>query len=197
MRTGNCVLRAPHQSPLYMYAPPSSISGSTPGVRLWTWSVHCHKSLVLCYNYNIVDIVNWLQLPTFTPSSCDCSSQNRCWVCCRSGPPPPPCWMFTSVWWTCTYTHTRRKVALVFVLPKSTSLVWTHPAVRTQDVFILLHNLSHTYKEYQYIDGFQMSIKRPISGGQMRNQEAAIQWTLHLERSSFFYLSVRTWCSTY
>ena len=50
------------------------------------------------------------------------------------------------------------------------------------------------------IDGFQMSIKRPISGGQTRNQEAAVQRTFHLERSSFFYLSllmVRTRCSTY
>ena len=33
-RTDNCVLRAPHQSPLYMYAPPpSSISGSAPERR--------------------------------------------------------------------------------------------------------------------------------------------------------------------
>ena len=50
------------------------------------------------------------------------------------------------------------------------------------------------------IDGFQMSIMRPTSGGQTRNQEAAVQWTFHLERSSFFYLSVlmvRTQCSTY
>ena len=41
-----------------------------------------------------------------------------------------------------------------------------------------------------YIDGFQMSIKRPTSGGQTRNQEAAVQRTFHLERSSFFYVSV-------
>ena len=36
-RTGNCVLRAPHQSPLYMHAPPppSSISGSTPALPLF------------------------------------------------------------------------------------------------------------------------------------------------------------------
>ena len=50
------------------------------------------------------------------------------------------------------------------------------------------------------IDGLQMSIKCPTSGGQTsggqtsggqtRNQEAAIQQTFHLERSSFFYLSV-------
>ena len=38
------------------------------------------------------------------------------------------------------------------------------------------------------IDGFQMSIKRPTSGGQARAQEAAVQQIFHLERSSFFYL---------
>ena len=38
------------------------------------------------------------------------------------------------------------------------------------------------------IDGFQMSIKRPTSGGQARDQEAAVQQIFHLERSSFFYL---------
>ena len=40
------------------------------------------------------------------------------------------------------------------------------------------------------IDGFQMSIKRPTSGGQTRDQEAAVQQSFHLERNSFFYLSV-------
>ena len=39
-----------------------------------------------------------------------------------------------------------------------------------------------------HIDGFQMSIKRPTSGGQARDQEAAVQRTFHLVRSSFFYL---------
>ena len=39
------------------------------------------------------------------------------------------------------------------------------------------------------IDGFQTSIKRPTSGGQACDQEAAVQQTSHLERSSFFYLS--------
>ena len=39
-----------------------------------------------------------------------------------------------------------------------------------------------------FIDGFQMSIKRPTSGGQARAQEAAVQQIFHLERSSFFYL---------
>ena len=50
------------------------------------------------------------------------------------------------------------------------------------------------------IDGFQMSIKRPTSGGQTHDQEAAVQRTFHLERNSFFYLSVlmvRTQCSAY
>ena len=50
------------------------------------------------------------------------------------------------------------------------------------------------------IDGFQMSIERPTSGGQTCDEEAAVQRTFHLERSSFFYLSVlmvRTQCSTY
>ena len=39
------------------------------------------------------------------------------------------------------------------------------------------------------IDGFQMSIKRPTSGGQAHAQEAAVQQIFHLERSSFFYIS--------
>ena len=55
-------------------------------------------------------------------------------------------------------------------------------------------------RKFSAIDGFQMSIKRPTSGGQTRDQEAAVQRTFHLERSSFFYLSVlmvRTRCSTY
>ena len=46
------------------------------------------------------------------------------------------------------------------------------------------------------VDGFQMSIKCPSSGGQACDQ-AAVQQTFHLERSSFFYLSslmVRTRC---
>ena len=48
------------------------------------------------------------------------------------------------------------------------------------------------------IDGFQMSIKCPTSGGQMRDKQAAIQQSYHFERNSFFYLSlliVRTQCS--
>ena len=50
------------------------------------------------------------------------------------------------------------------------------------------------------IDGSQMSIKRPTSGGQARAQEAAVQQIFHLGRSSFFYLSalmVRTRRSAY
>ena len=39
------------------------------------------------------------------------------------------------------------------------------------------------------INGFQISIKRPTSGGQTCDQEAAVQQTFHLERSSFLYLS--------
>ena len=35
-----------------------------------------------------------------------------------------------------------------------------------------------------------MSVKRPTSGGQTCDQEAAVQQTFHLERSSFFYLSI-------
>ena len=49
------------------------------------------------------------------------------------------------------------------------------------------------------IDGFQMLIKHPIPEGK-RDQEAAVQQTFYLVRSSFFYLSalmVRTQCSTY
>ena len=38
---------------------------------------------------------------------------------------------------------------------------------------------------YIAIDGFPMLIKRPTSGGQMRDQEAAVQQTFHLERRSF------------
>ena len=40
------------------------------------------------------------------------------------------------------------------------------------------------------IDGFQMSIQCPNSGGQTCDQEAAVQQTFHLKRSNFFYLSV-------
>ena len=50
------------------------------------------------------------------------------------------------------------------------------------------------------IDGLQMSIKRPTSGGQMHDQEAAVQWTFYFEKSSLFYLSplmARIRCSTY
>ena len=36
---------------------------------------------------------------------------------------------------------------------------------------------------------FQMSIKCPTSGGQTRDQEAAVQQTFHFDRSSFCYLS--------
>ena len=39
------------------------------------------------------------------------------------------------------------------------------------------------------IDDLQMSIKRPTSGGQTHNQEAAVQRTIDIQRSSFFYLS--------
>ena len=49
-------------------------------------------------------------------------------------------------------------------------------------------------------DGLQMSIKCPTSGGQTHDEEADVQRTFHLERSSFFYLPalmVRTRCSTY
>ena len=50
------------------------------------------------------------------------------------------------------------------------------------------------------IDGFQIPIKRPISGWQTCHQEAAVQRIFHLQRTSFFYLSaimVRTWCSPF
>ena len=50
------------------------------------------------------------------------------------------------------------------------------------------------------IDGFQMPIKHPTSRGQVHDQEVAVQWTFHLVRSSFLYLSalmLRTQCSTY
>ena len=43
-------------------------------------------------------------------------------------------------------------------------------------------------KSYASIDDFQMSIKRPTSGGQAHAQEAAVQQIFHLVRSSFFYL---------
>ena len=45
----------------------------------------------------------------------------------------------------------------------------------------------HQLVKTQVIDGFQMSIKRPTSGGQARAQEAAVQQIFHLERSSFFF----------
>ena len=36
------------------------------------------------------------------------------------------------------------------------------------------------------IDGLQMSIRCPTSGGQTCNQEAAVQRIFHLKRSGFF-----------
>ena len=41
---------------------------------------------------------------------------------------------------------------------------------------------SYTICSYRWV---QRSIKRPTSGGLMRNQEAAVQRTFHNERSSF------------
>ena len=40
------------------------------------------------------------------------------------------------------------------------------------------------------IDGFQTSIKRPTSRGQMRNEEGAVQWTIHFERNDIFLFLV-------
>ena len=63
-----------------------------------------------------------------------------------------------------------------------------------------LERVAALYMYSVHIDGFQMSIKHPTSGGQTRNQEAAVQQIFHLEKSSFFYLSalmVRTQCSAY
>ena len=68
-----------------------------------------------------------------------------------------------------------------------------------------LVSIFSNYKEYKIlyesaIDGFQMPIKRPTSGGQACDQEVAVLCTFHLERSNFFYLSalmVRTECSAY
>ena len=48
--------------------------------------------------------------------------------------------------------------------------------------------MDHAHTGTWSIDGFQMSIKRPTSGGQTRNEEATVQRTFHLERSSFSYL---------
>ena len=56
------------------------------------------------------------------------------------------------------------------------------------------------YRIGHTIDGFQMSVKRPTSRGQMCHEEAAIQWPYHFERNSFFYLLVlilRTWYSAF
>ena len=39
------------------------------------------------------------------------------------------------------------------------------------------------------IDGFQMPIKPPTSGGQAHDQEAVVQQTFHFVRNSFFSLS--------
>ena len=49
------------------------------------------------------------------------------------------------------------------------------------------------------MDGFQMSIERPTSGGQAHAQEATVQQIFHLERSSFYLsaLMVRTQRSAY
>ena len=57
-----------------------------------------------------------------------------------------------------------------------------------------------SHPAFQYIDGFQMPIKRPTSGGQAHDQEAAVHRAFHLVRSNFFYFSalmVRTQRSAY
>ena len=53
--------------------------------------------------------------------------------------------------------------------------------------------ISYSKQKYYSIKKYyslQMLVKYPTSGGQTRDEDAAVQWTLHLERSSFFYLSV-------
>ena len=50
---------------------------------------------------------------------------------------------------------------------------------------VCLEREKHSTKIYifvMYIDGFQTSIKRPTSGGQVRDQKAAVQRTFHLVR---------------
>ena len=48
----------------------------------------------------------------------------------------------------------------------------------------LIHGVFSPVHNIQYI----IDLKCPTSGGQMRNKEAAIQQTFHLERNSFIYL---------
>jgi len=36
------------------------------------------------------------------------------------------------------------------------------------------------------IDGFQMSIKCPTSGGQTHDQELTVQWSFHFRERAFF-----------
>ena len=65
------------------------------------------------------------------------------------------------------------------------SLKWT-AGIRLVNKGSILH---HSRKKTA-IDGFQMSIKHSTSGGQMHDQEAAVQLTFHLQRTSFSCLSV-------
>ena len=53
--------------------------------------------------------------------------------------------------------------------------------------FVYMYHLSSICS--LLMDGFQMSTKHLTSGGHMRDQEAAVQQTFHLERTGFFYLS--------
>ena len=86
--------------------------------------------------------------------------------------------------------------------PKLVAMATIYLAENAQNHLLnhLLYAVLCPIDVYMYIDGFQMSIKRPTSGGQTRAQEAAVQKIFHLERSSFFYLSallVRTQRSAY
>ena len=78
----------------------------------------------------------------------------------------------------------RASESLPLVLVRSQSLSPREPANKT--TVSAHHGIRRT------IDGFQMLIKRPTSGGQTHNQEAAVQRTFYLERvislerSSFF-----------
>ena len=45
----------------------------------------------------------------------------------------------------------------------------------------------HVWNGMHIIDGFQMSIKNPTSGGQMCNEVVVVQQTFSFERSFFYF----------
>ena len=125
---------------------------------------------------------------------------------------PTPVGSFYPCWWCETRNMAAGTVGshTPYMLAEHCESPWRYDSLNVWHTQVLIsdgsvYKLWSTYSWgacliWAPIDGFQMSSKCPTSGGQTHDQEAAVQWTFHLERESIFYLSVlmvRTWCSAY